>query len=70
MVWGGEPAATARWSSDQRGDVLLVRDAEQRLAVDLLVDQGVGNRVAAGGVGVAPDALQRADLSEARGAVR
>jgi hypothetical protein len=45
-----------------------VGDAEQRFAVDLLIDERVDDRAAPGSIGVAPDALQRADVGKARGA--
>src|SRR5579863_1249906 len=54
--------------SDQRGDVGLVGNAEQRLAVDLGVDLGQHDRMARGGRGVPPEPLERAGIGEARGA--
>src|SRR6476620_1246968 len=55
---------------DEVGDLALGADAEERLAVELLVDQCVHDGVAPARVGVAPDALHGARVGEARRAVR
>src|SRR5215203_3682132 len=54
---------------DEVGDLALGSDAQERLAVDLLVDERVHDRVATRRVRVAPDALHGAGLREAAGAV-
>src|SRR3954452_2498902 len=54
---------------DEVGDLALGPDAEERLAVDLLVDQRVHDRMAACRVRVAPDPLHGARVGEAGCAV-
>src|SRR5215213_1925322 len=50
---------------DEVGDLALGADAEERLAVELLIDQRVHDGVAPAGVGIAPDPLHRAGVGEA-----